>query len=88
MLGLFPLEGTEKLNAVLPLFSTVTVCGLSLLVEPVCDGHNGPENPGEAAFDFRKAGGNRAVGRDHRARNQQSAGGCFQFDLPGAHLAH
>jgi hypothetical protein len=34
MLGLFPLEGTEKLNAVLPLFSTVTVCGLSLLVEP------------------------------------------------------
>jgi len=28
----------------------------------VCDGHNGPENPGEAAFDFRKAGGNRAVG--------------------------
>jgi hypothetical protein len=35
MLGLFPLEGTEKLNAVLPLFSTVTVCGLSLLVEPV-----------------------------------------------------
>jgi hypothetical protein len=34
MLGLFPLLGIGKLSAVLPTFSTVTVCGLSLLVEP------------------------------------------------------
>jgi hypothetical protein len=34
MLGLFPLDGTGKLNAALPMFSTVTVFGLSLLVEP------------------------------------------------------
>ena len=34
MLGLLPAEGTEKLNAALPKFSTVTVCGLSVLVEP------------------------------------------------------
>ncbi len=34
MLGSFPLLGTGKLSAALPAFSTVTVCGLSLLVEP------------------------------------------------------
>jgi hypothetical protein len=34
MLGLFPLLGTGKFNAALPTFSIVTVCGLSLLVEP------------------------------------------------------
>ena len=34
MLGLFPLIGTGKLSAALPMFSTVTLCGLSLLVEP------------------------------------------------------
>jgi len=34
MLGLLPLDGTGKVNAALPTFSTVTVCGLSLLVEP------------------------------------------------------
>ncbi len=34
MLGLFPLAGTGKFRAALPAFSTVTVCGLSLLVKP------------------------------------------------------
>jgi hypothetical protein len=34
MLGLFPPEGTAKLNAELPTFSSVTVCGLSELVFP------------------------------------------------------
>jgi len=33
-LGSFPLLGTGKFSAALPAFSTVTVCGLSLLVEP------------------------------------------------------
>jgi hypothetical protein len=34
MLGLLPAAGTEILSAALPMFPTVTVCGLSLLVEP------------------------------------------------------
>ncbi len=34
MLGLFPLPGIGKFSAALPTFSIVTVCGLSLLVEP------------------------------------------------------
>jgi hypothetical protein len=34
MLGLFPPLRIGKLSAALPAFSTVTVCGLSLLVEP------------------------------------------------------
>jgi hypothetical protein len=34
MLGLFPLDGIENVSAALPLFARVTVCGLSLLVEP------------------------------------------------------
>jgi hypothetical protein len=34
MLGLLPLFGDEKISAEFPEFSTVTVCGLSLLVEP------------------------------------------------------
>ncbi len=34
MLGLFPPLGIGKFSAVLPTFSTATVCGLSLLVEP------------------------------------------------------
>jgi hypothetical protein len=34
MLGLFPVDGIGKFNAALPTFSTVTVCGLSVLVEP------------------------------------------------------
>ncbi len=34
MLGLFPLPGIGKFSTALPMFSTVTVCGLSLLVEP------------------------------------------------------
>jgi hypothetical protein len=34
MLGLFPLDGIGKVSAALPRFHTVTVCGLSLLVEP------------------------------------------------------
>lgn len=34
ILGSFPEEGIGKLRAVLPMFSTVTVCGLSLLVLP------------------------------------------------------
>ena len=34
MLGLLPLDGTGKVSAAFPVFSTVTVCGLSLLVEP------------------------------------------------------
>jgi hypothetical protein len=34
MLGSFPVEGIGKLSAALPTFSTVTVCGLSALVEP------------------------------------------------------
>ncbi len=32
--GLLPLPGIGKFIAALPMFSTVTVCGLSLLVEP------------------------------------------------------
>ncbi len=34
ILGLFPLPGIGKLSTALPTFSTVTVCGLSLLVAP------------------------------------------------------
>ncbi len=34
MLGLVPIGGIEKLSAAFPLFSSVTVCGLSLLVKP------------------------------------------------------
>jgi hypothetical protein len=34
MLGLLPFDGIGKVNEALPTFSTVTVCGLSLLVEP------------------------------------------------------
>jgi hypothetical protein len=34
ILGLFPLDGMENANGVVPLFQMVTVCGLSLLVEP------------------------------------------------------
>jgi len=32
--GLLPDTGIGKLNAALPTFATVTVCGLSVLVEP------------------------------------------------------
>jgi len=35
MLGLFPVAGTGKISAALPVFSTVTVSGLSLLVDPI-----------------------------------------------------
>jgi hypothetical protein len=38
MLGFSPLPGTGKFSAALPAFSTVTVCGLSLLVEPITVG--------------------------------------------------
>jgi hypothetical protein len=34
ILGLFPLDGIGNVSAVFPLFHSVTVCGLSLLVEP------------------------------------------------------
>jgi len=34
ILGLFPLVGIGSVSAVFPLFHSVTVCGLSLLVEP------------------------------------------------------
>ena len=34
ILGLFPLDGMENANGVVPLFESVTVWGLSLLVEP------------------------------------------------------
>jgi hypothetical protein len=34
MLGLLPLPGTGRLSAALPMFSTVTACGLSALVPP------------------------------------------------------
>jgi hypothetical protein len=34
MLGLLPLPGTGKLSPALPTFSSITVCGLSLLVDP------------------------------------------------------
>ena len=34
MLGLLPVDGIGKVNVALPLFSIVTVCGLSVLVEP------------------------------------------------------
>ena len=34
ILGLFPLDGIGSVSAVFPLFHSVTVCGLSLLVEP------------------------------------------------------
>jgi hypothetical protein len=33
ILGLFPLDGIGSVSAVFPLFHSVTVCGLSLLVE-------------------------------------------------------
>src|SRR5580658_2466384 len=35
MLGFWPLAGTGKLSATLPRFSSVTVCGLSVLMEPM-----------------------------------------------------
>jgi hypothetical protein len=34
MLGLLPVDGIGKVNVAFPMFSTVTVCGLSVLVEP------------------------------------------------------
>ena len=34
MLGLFPLLGAGNVSGALPMFCTVTICGLSLLVEP------------------------------------------------------
>src|SRR5665213_1069092 len=34
MLGLVPVPGMGNVSAALPMFSSVTVCGLSLLVEP------------------------------------------------------
>jgi hypothetical protein len=34
MLGLLPVDGIGKVNVALPMFSTVTVWGLSVLVEP------------------------------------------------------
>ena len=34
MLGLLPLDGIENVSAVFPLFDSVNVCGLSLLVVP------------------------------------------------------
>jgi len=34
ILGLLLLDGTGKLNGALPMFSIVTVCWLSVLVEP------------------------------------------------------
>ena len=34
MLGLLPLDGIENVKVEFPLFQSVTVCGLSLLVEP------------------------------------------------------
>jgi len=34
MLGLFPVVGIGKVSAELPLFDSVTICGLSLLVKP------------------------------------------------------
>jgi len=34
ILGLFPLDGIGSVSAVFPLFHRVTVCGLSLLVDP------------------------------------------------------
>jgi hypothetical protein len=33
MLGLLPVDGIGKVNVAFPMFSTVTVCGLSVLVE-------------------------------------------------------
>ncbi len=38
MLGFSPLPGTGKFSTALPTSSTVTVCGLSLLVEPITVG--------------------------------------------------
>jgi uncharacterized RDD family membrane protein YckC len=34
MLGSFPLDGIGNVSAAFPMFHAVTVCGLSLLVEP------------------------------------------------------
>ena len=34
MLGLFPVEGIGMLSVELPMFASVTICGLSLLMEP------------------------------------------------------
>jgi hypothetical protein len=34
MIGLFPVTGAGRLSGALPIFSTVIVCGLSVLVEP------------------------------------------------------
>src|ERR1700728_3717416 len=34
MLGLFPVAGIGNVKSALPIFATVTLCGLSLLLEP------------------------------------------------------